>query len=291
MDCHTRLIVSFVVVAIILISTLFAESVFNIAQDEIGANYGQTTRHFRGDISGPGRVLWQPDSRLITFKNTFMPWDYAVDCWTKDGLEAVLYVSVQTRYVTEEIFDILYEFGEENEFTPFIAEIISELVRDECSKFTSFNYYDSRGAIQSNMTFRIDSDLPRLGTHIRTGGFLQLKNVQMPNEFNAAITNKRVAEQDIAVRTNQREQQIIVANTNLSQARTEGTIIVNHATQTAQGILYAAEQQAQATRTAFEQRLVVYRMGAMLLNMTPDDYVNKLLAVGLLERGAASIYV
>lgn len=246
-------------------------------------------RVFSGGASGPGRVLWQPDSHLVTFKNTFVPWvsvgcgspsqhglscalqEDTVDCWTEDGLETNLTVAVQTRYIPEELFDIVFEFGEEDSFVPFVTEIVSELLRDECSKFTAFNYYDSRGIIQTNMTNRIETDLPRLSTHIRSGGFLQLKNIKLPDEFNVAITNKRIAEQDIQVRQNQRAQQIIVANTHFSQAINNGLIQINTAKQNAQALLFAAQQQALGIQAAYAQRVLVYTLGAQQLNLTADE--------------------
>lgn len=273
---------AFGVVGLVLTITLISLSVNNVQQDENALHYGAVTRHFRGSVLGPGRVLLQPDSKLITYKNTFVPWENTVDCWTKDGLETILTVAVQTRYVPEELFDIAFEFGDEGDFLPFVTEIISELIRDECSKFTSFNFYDVRGEVQQNMTRRIEADLPRLSTHIRSGGFLQLKNIVLPAGFNTAIVNKRLAEQDIILRANERTQRIIVANTQLSQANNNATVAVNAATQHARAVSFAAEQQAAAITTLYQQRLFVYKTGADALNMSVDDYVHQILAVSIL---------
>ncbi len=282
-------IIGMLVTSIVLLSL----SIKDVASDEWALNYGRTTRHVRGEVMGPGRQTLQPDSQLITFKNTFVPWDIEIDCWTSDGLEVELQIAIQTRYVDKEIKDIFFEFGYESDFKPYVSNVLEKLMRETCSNYTSFDYYNQRGAVQSDMLNRIETHLPSLGTHITTGGFLQLKNIKLPDSFNQAILDRRSAEQDIQVAANQRAQQLIIANTKLSQAINTGTIIVNDAELTSDAILFDAQQQALAIESKYDQRLLVYQIAIQSLNMTGDEYINKVLLVQLMggNRTSTTVFV
>jgi hypothetical protein len=259
-------------------------SILNVNQDEWALNYGKVTRQVRGSVLGPGRYTLQPDSKLITYKNTFVPWELIIDCWTSDGLDVTLDITIQTRYIESELETILFEFGDEDAFKPYVENILKKLLRESCSNFTSFDYYNQRGTIQSDMLNRIDKQLPRLGTHITSGGYLQLRDIKLPALFNQAILDKRSAEQDISVAVNQRAQQLIIANTNLSQANNIALITINNATQQAAAILFGAEQRAIAIRAKYDRRLQLYQSAMASLNMNASSYIkyvlyNRLIAI------------
>lgn len=268
---------------IIVSSVLIGLSVLNVAQDEWALHYGRTTRHIRGDVLGPGRYFLKPDSSLITYKNTFVQWDLIFDCWTSDGLDITLDVAIQTRYVESELIDILFEFGDEDAFMPYVSNVLKKVMRETCSNYTSFDYYNQRGIIQSDMLYRLENQLPQLGTHITTGGYLQLRNIKLPDVFNQAILDKRSAEQDISVAINQRAQQLIIAQTAFSQAINQGTIMTNNAALQAQAILFDADQKAQATLIAYQKRLAVYSAAMNNLRMNATEYVKYILENKLID--------
>lgn len=283
-ECKCMTCCGLTTAGIIVMITLLSLSILNVNQDEWALNYGKVTRHVRGDVMGPGRYTLQPDSELITFKNTFVPWELIIDCWTSDGLDVTLDITIQTRYIESDLETILFEFGNEDSFKPYVDSLLKKLLRESCSNFTSFDYYNQRGAIQADMLNRIDKQLPRLGTHITSGGYLQLRDIKLPVAFNQAILDKRSAEQDINVAINQRAQQLIIANTGLSQANNLAAIVVNNATQHAAAVKFGAEQQAIAIRAKYTQRLQVYRTAMISLGMNSSDYIktvlyNRLIAV------------
>lgn len=275
------------VALVIIMIVLLALSILNVAQDEWALNYGKVTRQLRGSPMGPGRYTLQPDSKLMTYKNTFTQWDVIFDCWTSDGLDITLDVAIQTRYVEDELDDILFEFGDEDAFAIYIDHVLKKLMRETCSNYTSFDYYNQRGNIQTDMLNRIDHQLPLLGTHLTTGGFLQLRNIKLPDVFNQAILDKRSAEQDIAVAINQRAQQIIIANTNLSLAINQGTIITNNAALQASAVLFDAQQQALALSAKYSQRAAVYQIAMDNLRLNATEYVKNILLGKLIEDSTA----
>lgn len=277
----------------ILIIVLLVLSILDVAQDEWALNYGKVSRTVRGDVMGPGRQTLQPDTELITFKNTFITHDLEIDCWTRDGLDISLDISIQTRYVETELKDIFFEFGKESEFIPYVTNVLKKIMRETCSNYTSFDYYNQRGVIQSDMLNRIDTQLPTLGTHLTTGGYLQLRNIKLPDSFNQAILDKRSAEQDIQVAVNQRAQQLIIASTALSQAVNNGTVIINNANLLAAAIRFDAEQQALAITSKYQQRALVYQIAMQNLGMNASDYIRNILLNQLLNdhRASTSVFI
>lgn len=274
---------SLLVSSLIVMVALLSLSILNVAQDEWAINYGKVSRTVRGDVLGPGRVTLQPDSKLFVYKNTFVPWDLIIDCWTADGLDVTLDITIQTRYIETELIAILFEFGDEDNFKIYVDHILKKLLRESCSNFTSFDYYNQRGLIQTDMLRRIDQQLPKLGTHITSGGYLQLRNIQLPVSFNQAILDKRSAEQDINVAINQRAQQIIIANTNLNQAINQGTTLTNNAKLQANAVAFDAQQQALAIAAKYRQRLEVYQTSMTNLQMNASDFVKNILVSNLIE--------
>lgn len=272
---------------------LLALSIKDVAQDEWALNYGEVSRHVRGSVMGPGRQTVQSDSKLYTYKNTFVSWDLNFDCWTLDGLDISLEIAIQTRYVSTEIEEIFFEFGTEDSFKPYVENVLKKLMRETCSNYTSFDYYNQRGNIQTDMLTRIETQLPRLGTHLTTGGFLQLKNIALPASFNQAILDKRSAEQDIQVAVNQRAQQLIIANTGLSQAVNNGTVLVNNANLQAAAIRFDADQQALAIASKYQQRLLVYQIAMANLGLNATAFVKDILTNQLLNdaRGSTTVFL
>jgi len=281
-----------IVSGLIIMIVLLVLSIQNISQDEWGIEYNKITRHVYSDVKGPGRYAIDPAATFIKYKNTFIPWELDIDCWTSDIIEINLDVAVQTLYVHEELPSVLFEFGTEEEFLPYVRNVLLRILRQSCSNFTAIDYYTSRGAIQTDMLSRIENELPKLGTHITAGGFLQLRNIKLPDAFNQAIIAKQTAQQEILLALNQREQSIIVANTNLSQAINTATAVTNNATLYAQAIIFDAEQKALGINAAYASRLAVYETAMKVLRLNASEYVRNILQPNLiLSNNNARIFV
>lgn len=267
----------------ILMIVLIALGVQNVAQDEWGIEYNKISRHVSTDVKGPGRYVIDPASTFFKYKNTFIPWELVIDCWTSDIIEITLDIAVQTLYVHEELPDVIFEFGDEDSFLPYVENVLKRTLRESCSNFTAIDYYTSRGAVQTDMLYRIENELPRLGTHITTGGFLQLRNIKLPDDFNKAIIAKQTVQQEILLAFNQRDQSVIIANTNLSQAVNNATTIVNNAALQAEAIVFDARQKAIAINATYANRLAVYRTAMQVLGLNASEYIRTILQTNLIS--------
>lgn len=285
MGCKCVVLSTLTVAGLIVMIVCLALAVQNIAQDEWGIEYNHVSRHVSTDVKGPGRYVIDPASEFIKFKNTFVPWDLIIDCWTADIIEVTLDIAVQTLYVHEELPAVIFEFGKEDDFLPYVENVLKRTLRESCSNFTALEYYTSRGAIQSDMLSRIENELPRLGTHITTGGFLQLRNIQLPTDFNSAVIAKQTAQQEILLALNQRDQSVTIANTLLSQAVNNATTITNRANLNSQAILFDAKQKAMAINSTYANRLAVYQSAMSILGMNASEYIRSVLQTKLLSTG------
>jgi regulator of protease activity HflC (stomatin/prohibitin superfamily) len=267
---------------LIIMIVLLALAVQNVAQDEWGIEYNKISRKLYTDVKGPGRYVIDPASTFYKFKNTFVPWDLIIDCWTSDIIEVTLDVAVQTLYIHEELPQVMFEFGDEDAFLPYVENVLKRTLRASCSNYSALQYYTSRGAVQADMLYRIENELPLLGTHITTGGYLQLRNIKLPDDFNRAVIAKQTAQQEILLALNQRDQSITIADTTLSQAVNNATSIINNATLHAQAIIFDAQQRSQGINSTYANRLAVYRTAMTLLGMNASEYIRSVLQTKLI---------
>jgi prohibitin 2 len=81
---------------------------------------------------------------------------------------------------------------------------------------------------------------------------LQLRNVELPEEYQQAVTEKQSANEDIALAQNQRTQETTKAQTQLLSATEEARKILDTAISDAELLLTEARLKAQETLFAFE---------------------------------------
>lgn len=281
----------FFTVGLILMIVLLSLSIQNVSQDEWGIQYNHVERTLSNTVEGPGRYAINPASSFFKFKSTFVPWELIIDCWTSDIIEVTLDIAVQTSYIHEELPQVIFEFGDEDHFLPYVENVLKKTMRESCSNFTAIQYYSNRTAIQTDMLNRIENELPKLGTHITTGGYLQLRNIKLPDDFNTAIIAKQTVQQEILLALNQRNQSLIIAETTLSQSVNNATSITNNATLQGQAILFDAQQQAQAINVSYSNRVDVYSKAMKLLGLNATEYIRTVLQPNLLTNGNPKVFL
>jgi prohibitin 2 len=99
---------------------------------------------------------------------------------------------------------------------------------------------------------------------------LQLRNVDLPKEYNDAVAEKQAAEEDIPLAQNQRIQDITKANTTLLAAKEEARIINNTAVNDVGIIFTRAWKSAAEITYAFEREILVIAHIKENLNLTTN---------------------
>mgnify|MGYP002133341459 CR=1 FL=1 len=268
----------------LLMFILIGLSVKTVATDKTGVHYRETPNSFHGDELGPGRYVLYPDSTLIKYSNLFVPKNLRVECFTQDGLSTVLMVNIQVRYMPGSLRTITILYEDEKTFNDhYLDSVMVEIMRGVCSEFTSFQFYESRGAVQTAMINAIDAVLPKIA-YTQSGQTLQLTNIDLSEAFIGAIRARRAAEQDIAIALNKRAQALTIASTSLSNAEAQGVIAVNQARSEADGIRFAASEGAAGIEAQYRERLNAYQIAMQQLGMNASEYCLSILRPRLIER-------
>jgi len=134
----------------------------------------------------------------------------AIRARSADGLEMQISVSFQWRLRPNALVDLYNILGEtlyKDEFVRFAKAAVIE----SCSKFTADQYFTQRQAITTNMmqALQANFDKPELGLSMEIAG-LQLREVDLPDDFDDEIANTQEQMQEVEVGKAERQEKIII---------------------------------------------------------------------------------
>jgi hypothetical protein len=108
-------------------------------------------------------------------------------------------------------------------------------------------------------------------------GFVQLKNIALPQALLTAIQNKQLALEDVDVANNERAQKLIQKETEKQEASLDAQIKLVAANATANGIRIAATEKANARLIQWSERQKAFIIDLDALEIDPEVYVDDYL--------------
>jgi len=159
------------------------------------------------------------------------------------------------------------------DYDSYVQLLARESIRQTCSYWGVNSFAASRGNVEQNMQANLASDFNNSKAHC-VGGLLQLKNVAYPDAYNAAILASQQAKQDLINANNERPNQLVQAQTQLSVANYTAYQQIIAAQAQAQAVLQLALADAQAINQTWVQRANAYRDVMDALNMNASEFVN-----------------
>ncbi len=141
-----------------------------------------------------------------------------IKCFSKDGLEIDIDVSVQYTYRKDSIIPVMwYIFDNEENYISFFNSSVIDTILTSCAEYDSDEYYSSRQTIENRMFDMLISNIANSSIGIDIN-LLQLRNIDFPDAFSAVISEKQALVQQIQTQLNNRTSQQILANTTLLQS-------------------------------------------------------------------------
>jgi len=265
-----------------------------INHDEYGIKYNKVSRKVdTSNIYTEGRIYVQPGETMFRYQRRFVTVDFnedenAVDCISIDGIYINLLLTFQYQIIRDELFDILFEWGQMGDYDNYITLLSRESIRQTCSYFTVNDFASARGTVEQQMQANLASDFNSSRAHA-VGGLLQLKNVEYPSDYNNAILARQQAEQDLVNAVNERPNLLVQANTTLNVANYTAYQQIINAQAQAQAILQLANADAQAINQTWVQRANAYKEVMVALNMNATEFVNVYFKSYILEQMNAPI--
>jgi len=190
---------------------------------------------------------------------------------TKDGLSIYLDTSLQWRFelsaaTIAKVYKLFLD-----EYVLAYEKISKDIVRNAAAKFSAFEFFFSRGEIQSEMRLQLEQKLAPLGVQLSS---FQLLNFDLPVEYTSAIQVTEEKRQRIEqVRELQQKAQID-ANSRVAVASERADITRVQARAEVEAFLAAAQAQAASLNATLFAERNAYRRLSDNLNLTVSELLN-----------------
>lgn len=247
-----------------------------VEQDEYAVFINGFTTDVRG-VFTQGTYTSDVGDTIVRFKRTFQLLEYdPLECMSYDQLILSLTISLQFQYAESAIMPIiLMQFDTEDNFKNFLIGKIADSIISTCGNYTAEDYYSIRGSIETTMYNSVISQVNMLNIGLDII-FLQLKNIDFPDDFATAITTKQLIEQQTVTQLNSRTSQLITANTTYLSSLQTANIILISANNTAEINIQQAHINEQIIINQWAQRAIAYNSIKQNLGLNASSLINYL---------------
>jgi prohibitin 2 len=238
--------------------TLLATSLQKLSSNEYGVEYNVHKKKLSDAAKTGGLHLGPPGYEFIRFPSTFITEDLPDGtCVSKDGLRVQFSVSFQYAIPQEWLIPTVLTYRGFEKWADVVSAAGTSAVQHSCAEFNISNFQSQRGVIQGTMEQNLRLKLEGKSGKGADGVYaraisLQLRNVELPEEYQEAVREKQSANEDISLAQNQRKQETTKAQTKLLSASEEARKILDNSNNDAELILTEARLKAQETLFAFE---------------------------------------
>ncbi len=219
--------------------------------NEYGLKQNIWTREFSEEIYEEGLYYIDPLHTFLRFPSTWQTIEFTPDFYsddiplstqTKDGLEVTVDVSFQFRLRKQDLLILYSSYG--MDYKDYFIRVSRSALREVCGEFSAIEFYANRSIVNLVMKTSLNDSLASL---IEVGEF-QLRDIDLPDSFEAATEELEVARIQIQIAQYAQEATIIEAQTLIIQAQADANITIIDAqaaadalniTLTAEGLLLA----------------------------------------------------
>lgn len=261
---------------LLIIIIMLAISLRKLKSTEYGIQYNTLTKKLDDAAQTGGLHVGPPGYEFIKFPSTYISVDLPDGiCVSQDGLQVQFSVTFQYQMPAAWLTMAILKFRDFHRWTQLVEAAGSSAVQHSCSAYTISNFQNKRGAIQATMEDNLRLKLEGSSGEGSDGVYaraisLQLRNIDLPELYQAAIAEKQTATEDIVLAQNQRIQETTKAQTTLLAAMEEAKIINNTAVNDADILLTEATISAQEVSFAYETEAGVIVLVKNSLNLTID---------------------
>eukprot|EP00551_Chaetoceros_affinis_P004833 CAMPEP_0203664260 /NCGR_PEP_ID=MMETSP0090-20130426/1709_1 /ASSEMBLY_ACC=CAM_ASM_001088 /TAXON_ID=426623 /ORGANISM="Chaetoceros affinis, Strain CCMP159" /LENGTH=322 /DNA_ID=CAMNT_0050527447 /DNA_START=200 /DNA_END=1168 /DNA_ORIENTATION=+ len=264
------------VCALIVSICLIATSLKKLTSLEYGVEYDRWAKTLDEAAKTGGLHAGPPGYYFIKFPSTQITTDLSDTCVSRDGLRVKFDVTFQYQMPEEYIIDAIESYRDFKTWSQVVEAVSESAVQHTCSDFNVTDFQSKRTVIQDAMQNSLKIKLEGSASGITDDGVyafansLQLKNVELPQEYKDAISSKQRAEEDIALAKNQRRQETTKAQTEKLAAEEEARKILETAYNTGNVTIIEADLKAEETLFAFGKEKQVLLQAKDNFNLTAN---------------------
>jgi hypothetical protein len=197
----------------------------------------------------------------------------SITCLSKDKVVLDLHVKVQIRYERSALIPlILRQYGTRKNHEVFLEHIATAILVDKCLEYDAEQYYTMRSEVDAMMFQELVLGMNNhdFGAEVE---FFQLINIQLPSELAYIIEKKQNIAQEIITATNDRENQLIKADTAYLQAEQQAQVILINANNTAAITTNRADTRQAIVQTEWENRAAAYDAVITALGLDAESFI------------------
>ena len=205
---------------------------------------------------------------------------------TKDGLLIHIQLAFHYRLQKDDILNLYGTFGLEYEGR-FIGQARTTL-RDVVSFYSAIEFFNNRTTIGEAMQVYLIEDLQVMHVNIE---FFQMREIDLPDEFEEALKQVQIAQQQYQIALYEQEAAVVRAQTTIIEAQAQANITLVTATAEAEAYVITMGAQAEALNiTLTAERLAYYAMGQQL-NLTSTELLALLWVMAIQDHDSSLLII
>merc|ERR1712087_86564 len=208
-----------------------------------------------------------------------------ITCLTSNGIGVPVVVDIQFQIPKAEVFTIFSEFGEFGRLNGYLQLVGSDSIRDSIGKYTAKDFYEYRAVIQDMIEADMIVAVAEAQAHAEETTVV-LSNYDFPYELDQAIALKRSAQNDIAIAENERDGELMEAETLYLTAVINAEKVQIEAQAEVDSILAEANAKATSIVEVWTNRESTYNEIKTSLNMTASEFIENYLTAIVLQAAA-----
>lgn len=217
---------SIIVTSVIVLFLLYESFYFTVEQKEYAVVANSFTMQFSNDVLTQNTYWFlAPFSYLILFVRTMQNIEVGeLDCMTGDSVMLKLHVAIQFQYDSGKslVPIVLKEFGGDAQHKDMLKANIRSTILNTCLQFDAIEYYEMRAKADDSMRQNLEKSINAdLGSAVR---FFQLLDIKYPDDYMNALHDKQNVHQALITAQNDRNTEVINANTQLKENGVDANI-------------------------------------------------------------------
>jgi len=245
---------------------------------QYGLSYNVHKKQLADAVQSGGIHSGPPGFQFIKFPSTQITVDVDGICNSRDGLEVAFQVTYQYQIPKEWVKPVIERYRDFYKWATVVESAAVAALQHSCADYDILDFQQQRGIIQNTMEDRLRVRLEGPEKDGKTGVYakaisLQLRNLDLPDKYTNAVSEKQAAAEDIQLAKNQRIQETTKANTRLLDALEQAKIILDTAENEANVTITEAQLKAQEIQYAFEKEALVLTTLKTDLNLTTDGLI------------------
>lgn len=244
-----------------------------MSQSEYVVLYDTYNMKFQG-VKEQGAYTTGVGVEFIQFQRTLHDLPVSsITCLSKDKVLLDLHVKVQIRYEREALIPlILRQYGSRKNHELFLEHIATAILVDTCLEYDAEQYYTMRSDVDANMFSELVQGMNNhdFGANVE---FFQLINIGLPSELASIIEDKQNIAQTIITARNDRENQLIKADTSYLQAEQQSLVLLINANNTAAITVNKAETRQAIVQTEWDNRAAGYNAVITALALDATSFI------------------